>query len=104
MAVKRMDGAKRLMGRADQKGFNEEVMKALTEYVSHRFNIPVADLSRERMREVFAIRQVPQDVSDGLIKVLDEAEFARFAPGTSGPMESMYHSSLKAIINMEDHV
>lgn len=104
MAVRRMDGAKRLMGKGDQKGFNEEVMKALTEYVSHRFNIPVADLSRERMREVFAARAVPQDVADGLIKVLDEAEFARFAPGASGPMETLYERSLSAIIQMEDHV
>jgi hypothetical protein len=104
MAVKRMDGAKRLMTKNDQKGFNEEVMKALTEYVSHRFNIPVAELSRERMREVFALRSVPQEVADTLIKVLDEAEFARFAPGASGPMESLYESSLNAIIKMEDHV
>ena len=104
MAVKRMDGAKRLMGKNDQKGFYEEVAKALSEYVSHRFNIPVADLSRDRMREVFAARNLPQQVSETLIKVIDEAEFARYAPGAAGSMETIYTQALEAIVKTEDHV
>lgn len=104
MAVKRMDGAKRLMGKNDTNAFYEEVTKALSEYVSHRFNIPVAELNRDRMREVFAARHLPTDISDALIKVLDEAEFARYAPGAATPMQAMYAQALEAIVKTEDHV
>ena len=50
-------------------------------------------------------RQVPDEYIKQFMKVLDECEFARYAPGDpEANMEHVYDSSIDAITKMEDNL
>lgn len=103
LAKKRLTKAKKLWDGNDTASFYEEVFKALSDYAADKFGIPVAELSKDRIRETFTQKQVPEDVTNEFIGVLDKTEFARFAPGADKEMGSVYDEALNAIVKVENH-
>lgn len=103
LAKKRLTKAKKLWDGNDTASFYEEVFKALSDYAADKFGIPVAELSKDRIRETFTQKQVPEDVTNEFIGVLDKTEFARFAPGADKEMGSAYDEALNAIVKVENH-
>lgn len=102
LATKRLKQAHKLRKENRNTEFFEEVFKALNDHAADKFAIPVAELTKDRLREMLQEKGVPQDVSDQYIDVLNKAEFARFAPGAE-TMETIYEDALKAITNVERH-
>ncbi|MCB9192221.1 MAG: protein BatD [Flavobacteriales bacterium] len=103
LAKKRLNKAKKLWDENQTASFYEEVFKALSDYAADKFSIPVAELSKDRIRSTFASRNVPEETTNAFIGVLDKTEFARFAPGADKQMGSVYDEALNAIVNVENH-
>lgn len=82
--------------------FFNELSQAIWGYLSDKFNIPLAELSLDTVRERLASRQVNAGIIDDCIKVLEECEFARFAPGDkTQTMDSLYEQGLALITRIE---
>jgi hypothetical protein len=80
MAMKRLHLAGTFLKQNLYTAFYEELHKALLGFVSDKLNMPVAELSRERITESLTERGVQQGLVDTFIGSLDACEFARSAP------------------------
>ena len=103
LAKKRLTKAKKFWDDNQTAQFYEEVFKALSDYAADKFAIPVAELSKDKIRATFASKNVPEETINSFVGVLDKTEFARFAPGADKEMESVYDDALQAIVNVENH-
>lgn len=103
VANKRLKKAAKFMKDNKPAEFYDEVMRAIWGYVSDKFAIPVADLSRDTATDSLTQRNVDQTLIDTLLEAIDECEFERYAPGdASGNMQKTYDAAVSAITNIED--
>ncbi len=87
--------------RMDEKFFNE-LSQALWGYLSDKFNLPLAELSLETVRSRLESRSVNTEIINDFIGVLEQCEFARFAPGEkSQTMDELYQRALALITRIE---
>ena len=103
LAKKRLTKAKKLWDDNQTTSFYEEVFKALSDYAANKFEIPVSELSKDKIKAVLAEKSVPEETVAAFIRVLDKTEFARFAPGADKEMGSVYDEALASIVNVENH-
>ncbi len=102
MARNRLSKAMKLKKAGDDKAFYEEVAHALWGYISDKFNIPQAGLSMETVKEKLENANADSNTVDMFIKILNDIEFARFAPGSAkDKMEQIYSEALDAILKAE---
>lgn len=102
MARKRLKKAQSYLKQNQQDAFYEEVMKALWGYLGDKLTIPVAELSRDRSRDVLKQKGIDDELSDSIYHLLDNCEYARFAPsaGTSD-MQKLYKDAVALISRLE---
>jgi hypothetical protein len=102
IARKRLKQAEEFMKlRMGEKFFNE-LSQALWGYLSDKFNIPLSELSLETVRGRLESRNVDNAIIDDFTQVLEQCEFARFAPGEkSQTMEQLYERGLVLITRIE---
>lgn len=102
-ATKRLKVAKKLMAEGAKDKFYDEIMRALLGYVGDKLSIPVANLSKETIGNSLRDRNVSEDLITVVTHVLDDCEFARYAPGDeSGKMDRLYDEAEKAISRIEN--
>ena len=105
VAVKRLKVAKKLMHENKSGGFYDEILKTLWGYMSDKLNIPVSQLSKENIAARLAERGVEESLVNELHNLLNEAEFARYAPGdASAAMENVYKQAMSVISTMENTI
>ena len=105
VALKRLKVAKRLLDNHERESFYEEVLRALLGYVGDKFNMSQELLNKENIEQELASRDVPKEYVDAFMKVLNDCEFARYAPGDpEANMEQVYDSSIETISKMEDNL
>lgn len=105
MAVKRLKVAAKLMKEGKQEAFYEEVLKAMWGYISDKMNIPVANLSKDNVEQELMQRNVDKALSDEFLRVLNECEFARYAPtAVAGGMDKVYSAAIEVISKMENSI
>lgn len=98
VASKRLKEASRFLKNNQAEQFYESVIKALWGYLSDKLSIPVADLNRAKASESLLERKIDQQVVDDLMKIIDNCEFARYAPAAfSGTMNEIYDGAAKVI-------
>lgn len=100
VAVKRFRVAERYMKEQDRRGFYEEMLRAMWGYLSDRFNIPVADLTREVVREELGRRQASAE-AESIIAVIARCEEAQYSPQTSVEMHDVYDAGVEAVSKIE---
>lgn len=85
--------------------FYEEMHKALLGYVSDKLAIPAADLSKDRISEVLGERGVDAGLTGRLLELLDECDFARYAPESARTsMTDQYENAVNIISELEGQV
>ncbi len=105
VAVKRLKVAKKLMHENKSGGFYDEILKTLWGYMSDKLNIPVSQLSKENIAARLAERGVEESLVNELHNLLNEAEFARYAPGdANATMENVYKQAMSVISTMENSI
>jgi hypothetical protein len=103
VAISRLKQSAKLLKADDRVGFYEEVAKAVWGYISDKLNMQGSEFSRDRVQEKLASQNVPQENIDLLIAVMENCEYARYAPGGNHEgMEDMYNEAIKAITKLEN--
>ncbi len=105
VARKRLAAAGKLQQTGDSKGFYEELTRALWGYLSDKLSISVADLSRDNAREALLRKNISEEDIAVFLQVIDECEFARYAPGQAqGQMQKTYDEAIGVISRFEQTI
>lgn len=104
-AARRLKQARGFMDRNQKEPFYEELSRALWGYLSDKLNIPVAGLSRDNAKATMEQHQVDTALADEFIGVIDDCEFARYAPSAAGSdMNVLYSRTVEVIDKMQKAV
>ena len=105
VAVKRLKIAKSLLNKNSKNEFYDEILKTLWGYMSDKLNIPVAQLSKDNIADELLRKGVDNSLVEELNKVLNECEFARYAPGDAATaMDNVYAMAINVISKMENSI
>ena len=97
-ARKRLKKAAALLHSGNENQFYEEVYRALWGCLADKYNIPLADLSSDTVRQILSDRQIPEEQSARIMETLQALDMARFAPGNaSDKMQTIYDQALETI-------
>ena len=105
MALKRLQLANTFLKQNLYTAFYEELHKALLGFIADKLNIPVAELSRDRISEALAESGVAVSLSETFIGILDACEYARYAPSAGNEaMAAHYESALEVISSLDSEM
>ncbi len=82
VARKRLKVAMKYMSSKDMR-FYEETLKAIWGYLSDKLTIPVSELNKENIASELAKYGADTNLIDSVMDVLEECEFAQYAPSQS---------------------
>ena len=103
VAQKRLRAAKQWMRAGDKNKFYAEVLTALWGYLSDKIQIPVSELNKENISAELTNYDATDEVIAAVIEVLNNCEFAQYAPELSGnDMESIYSAAADAMDKLEN--
>lgn len=101
VALQRLKAAQHYMDNGSQRSFYEEMLKALWGYMSDKLNIPVANLTKDNIREELSRRGVAQEHIGRFIEIISECEYAQYSPSASGQMNDIYNSAADILSKFE---
>ena len=105
MALKRLRLAGTFLRQNLYTAFYEELHKALLGFVSDKLNVPVGELSKEKISELFADGGVSEALITSFIGLLDACEFARYSPSTGNEaMAAHYEAALDVISSIDSNM
>jgi hypothetical protein len=105
MAKKQLAQAEKSMQGDDKATFFVNVLSALYSYAGNKMNIPGAEMSKEKVITSFRDKKVSEDSILEFTKLIDECEFARYAPGLqSGNLQDVYDRAANSITKIENEI
>lgn len=105
VATRRMKLAGKLLAENKKNEFYDEVLKALWGYISDKLSIPVSQLSKDNIEAELTNYGVQEVLIAEFIGVLNECEYARYAPGNENEaMDKVYSASVEVISKMENSI
>lgn len=104
VALQRFKAAENHMKADYQRGFYEEMLKALWGYMSDKLNIPVSNLTKENVREELLKRHISADKIERYIAIISACEYAQYAPDSSGHMQEAYAEGVDIVSILESEI
>jgi hypothetical protein len=105
IAKKRLELAEIHMKENKKEAFYEEIFKALYGYLSDRLTIPFAELTKEGVDVQLKSKNVSEETCKKLAAILDNCEFARYAPSSvSSDLQYAYADATNIILEIEDQL
>ena len=105
VALKRLKLAGKYLKDKKTTEFYEEMLKAIWGYLSDKLNIPTSELTKENIEEKLSVKGVDKDLISNFIKIIEDCEFARYAPSqVSDSMDKTYDETVAAIGKMESAI
>ena len=102
IAQQRLKAAGQYLKSGDRNNFYEEVSRALWGFLTDKSALMLADLSRETAREVMQRKHAKEEDIEIYLHLLDECEYARYAPDTGrSEMEKVYQDAAQIISKFE---
>ncbi len=101
IALQRLRTAEGHMRTNDHRGFYEEMLKAMWGYMSDKLNIPVANLTKENIREELSKRGIAPNTATRFTDIISECEYAQYSPGGAGRPEDIYRDVAGLISQIE---
>jgi len=103
IALKRLKTAQICINNNDFDDLFEEIEKALWGYFSDKFKVAIADGSKETVSTYFKSSAIKNTIENKFIALLDECEFARFAPESNknAQMDTVLPKAKNIIIEVE---
>ena len=98
IALKRLKYAKNCINNNDFDSFFEEIEKSLWGYFADKFKVSIADLSKETVSTHFYSNAIDINTEKQFIALLDECEFARYAPASNK------NAQMGDILNKAKHI
>lgn len=103
IAVQRFRKAKRYMEEQNRRAFYDEMLQALWGYVSDKFNIPLADLTKESMRDYMS-RRGDAELAREMTSIISECEEAQYSPVDMATMDDVYARGIDIVSKVESTV
>ena len=101
MARKRLKKAESFLGSGDTNRFYEEIYRAIWGCLSDKYNIELSQLNRDTVSACLSDKQVPAEQQERIMKVLQDVDFARFAPGDAeAQKQTIYDEALQMIAEL----
>ena len=105
MALKRLQLAGTFLKQNLYTAFYEELHKALLGFISDKLNIPVAELSKDRISEALLEGNVDQTLVSSFVEILDACEFARYSPDSGhDAMTAHYNAAVDVISSIDSNM
>jgi hypothetical protein len=105
MALKRLKQAAVHLKEKKKELFYDEVLKACWGYLSYKLNIPVADLTKEKMQSELSLHAVDDSLISRYVALLNTCEFARYAPVTSNDeLDTVFAETVAVIEALEGSI
>ncbi|MDE6521404.1 MAG: BatD family protein [Muribaculaceae bacterium] len=103
VAAKRLKKAAACMKSGERERFYDEMLIALWGYVSAKLNIPTSELNRENVAQKLSEAGASEESINNLLSVLDDCEFAKYAPGSGeDELKHIYDRGTEVINTLED--
>ncbi len=103
IAQKRLKNAEIFLKNNKKQRFYEEIEKSLLNYFSQKFNTEIADLSKEKISEIFIERRIDKDILSNYISILEDCEYCRYSPASieNNDLNIAYNKASEIIIEIE---
>lgn len=101
IAMQRLKTADAHLIADDKNGFYEEMLKALWGYMSYKLNIPVANLTKDTVREELLRKGIHEEKISEYIEIISVCESAQYSPQTPGRMDDVYNSAILLLSRLE---
>ena len=102
VASRRMAKAKELMEAKRPRDFYAEVSHVLQDYVTQKFKIEKGELNKSYIEELLYQNGVSSETVSMLIRLLDECDFAQYAPSEQvAGMDETYMYTVQVITDIE---
>ena len=101
VALQRLRAAHDHMAAREEKQFYEEMLRALWGYMSDKFNIPVANLTKENVREELHKRGVSAELAQHFTAIISQCDEAQYSPVASAQMSDVYSEGVDLISRIE---
>ena len=99
---KRLSTAKKYMANSENDKFYEEINRAMWGYLGDKLAMPNSELTKDKARQSLESSGVNEEIINEFMTTLDSAEFARYAPSSSGDgMDKIYKSAVRSITDLE---
>lgn len=103
MAKKRLRRAAMFMKAQDKENFYNEIITSLWGYMGDKLKIPTSELSRENISGKLAMKDIPDDLIQSFISLLDDVEYEKYAPsGSNSEMNEIYDHTFDMMNKMEE--
>jgi len=99
LAKKYLSNAKKLLGK--KEAFYEALEKALHNFLKAKLHIETSDISKDKIKNILRNKNVNDNLIEQFIKVLNDCEFARYAPSSNLQMEKDYQNAADVITNLD---
>ncbi|MBN2273392.1 MAG: protein BatD [Bacteroidales bacterium] len=104
-ARKRLKKAALLIKSDNKKGFYDELLGAIWLYLSDKLSIPIADLSGDSARSALTDRKIEEETMNRLFEVINDCEFARYAPSSETvDEEQLLDKAVKLIVRLQQEL
>lgn len=104
VAVQRFRTAARYMKERNRRSFYEEMLRAMWGYMGDKLNIPVANLTKENVREELHKRGVESSVSQRFSEIVTRCEEAQYSPAGTTEMDEVYADGVDFVSKIESAI
>ncbi len=85
--------------------FFNEILNALNKYIGDKFNLPIVDLSKDKISEMLITRNVSVETTKNVIETLNTCEYAKYAPSAvTGDLKKVYNDTIELISQIEGQI
>lgn len=102
LAKKFLTAAKKELG--SKEPFYLALEKALHNFLKAKLRIETSELSRDNIRELLLSRKADPDTVNDFTRIMDNCEFARYAPSSGTAMQQDYESAVSVITRLEKQI
>lgn len=100
IAAKKLAKARKMMESGNEETFYDEMLASLWGYIGDKLKMPTSELSRDNISAQLEERGIDKEIISRWLALVDECEFAKYAPSAvSGGMNGIYENGVK-IINL----
>jgi hypothetical protein len=100
-AEKRLQQARQFAAKGQHRAFYDELVRAVWGYLGDKFGMAQSELNRDQIRLRLAEHGIEPATTDRLIKLLDRAEMALYAPGLAGSLDSDCEEAISLLAGMD---
>ncbi len=101
VAEQRFHTARKYMQEGNRHAFYEEMLRALWGYMSDKFNIPVANLTKENVREELQRRGVNAEEALHFTEIISRCDEAQYSPAATAAMSDIYSDGVDLLSRIE---